>query len=73
MVSGVDDAVTLESALFLVGGQFRRSRSAQPVRAMRVALISSRRFITLGLNPLQQKNKYAGRWDFQKGWLCLNL
>ncbi len=28
---GVDDAVTLESALFFVGGQLRRSRSAQAV------------------------------------------
>ena len=31
VVSGVDDAVTLESALFFVGGQLRRSRSAQAV------------------------------------------
>jgi hypothetical protein len=31
VVSGVDDAVTLDRALFLVGGQLRRSRSAQAV------------------------------------------
>jgi hypothetical protein len=29
VVSGVEEAVTLESALFFVGGQLRRSRSAQ--------------------------------------------
>jgi hypothetical protein len=38
-------SVTDRRALFLVGGQLRRSRSAQAVRAMRVALISNRRFI----------------------------
>jgi hypothetical protein len=37
--------VTPRRALFLVGGQLRRSRSAQLVRVMRVALISSRRFM----------------------------
>jgi hypothetical protein len=45
VVSGEMVLVTLERALFLVGGQLRRSRSAQLVRVMRVALISSRRFI----------------------------
>jgi len=44
-VVGTSVSVTDRRALFLVGGQLRRSRSAQPVRAMRVALISSRRFI----------------------------
>ena len=42
-------SVTPRRALFLVGGQLRRSRSAQLVRVMRVALISRRRFMRVCL------------------------
>ena len=50
-VVGTSVSVTPRRALFLVGGQLRRSRSAQPVRVMRVALISSRRFICAFQRP----------------------
>jgi len=61
VVSGEMVLVTLERALFLVGGQLRRSRSAHPVRAMRVALISSRRFMVgqVLTGTLQQ---LQGKW-----------
>ena len=44
VVSVVVSVIAL-SALFLVGAQCRRTRSPQLVRVMRVALISSKRFI----------------------------
>ena len=50
-VVGTSVSVTDRRALFLVGGQLRRSRSAQAVRAMRVVLISSRRFICAFFRP----------------------
>jgi len=47
VVVGVVISVVRVITWFLVCGQLMRSRSAQAVRVMRVALISSRRFIVL--------------------------